>query len=234
MRPMIDDIEIPKEGLEMTKERCFEIIQEHSQETKSMTILRLYRLQLTNYVQMALIGILLMLVIAYFSPSSRIPTVSLYFFLLGISATYEIYKQSIYNVDELLSTVYLNPGRCFLYKCLLCSLVQFVCFLLIVLIHVAIFQEDLSLVILNSIFPIYMIQCLAILFEKFIMTRKSVLIIYIVAYTCYINVFTNTVLLDPFFTSLPFVLSATLISIVFFLVLLLIKYYKIEREGLVL
>ena len=234
MRPGIDDIDIPKEGLEMTKQCCYEVIQERQIESKAMTVFRLYRLQLTNYIQLALIGILLMLIIGYFSPNTRIATVSLFFFLLGIFAAYEIYKQNIYGVDELLSTVYLNPGRNFLYKCMLCSLVQLICFLLIVLIHVAIFQEDLSLIILNSILPIYLIQCLAILLEKWIVTRKSVLIFYIIAYACYTNILTSPIQLDSFYVSLPFVLTATISIIAFFLMLLLIKYYKIEREDFIL
>lgn len=233
MRPRIDEIEIPLEGLMTTEERCSELIQELPRESRLSTIMRLYRLELTTYIQGAVSGIIIMLILAYFTPNIRIATVSLYFFLLGISAVYEIYKQSIYDIDELISTTYLNKGRCFLYKCILCSFVQLLCFLLIVMIEVGIFHEQLTLVILNSILPIYLIQCLAILFDHYIHTRKSVMLLYLIAYAVYWSIARSTVINLQIFT-IETTVCVLLISIVILSILLIIQFLKIKKEDICL
>lgn len=227
MYSKIDKIEIPQEGLEMTKQQCFLTLQKQQQELKLTTMLRLYQLELTGYIQLAFIGVLLILVIAYFSPHTRIAIVSFYFFLLGVFAIYEMYKQNIYEIDELLCTVYLNAGRSFLYKCLLCSIIQFLCFLFIVLIQVGIFHENLYFIILHSMLPIYLIQCLTMIFEKFIHNRKNVVILYISAYTAFMTL-CQTINLQYISTSM--ISMVTLFVFFLFLLLLWMKYQKIRQE----
>lgn len=229
MRPRIDEIEIPQDGLRITQTLCQEVLREHTRDSKLITVLRLLRLEITSYLRTALIGILILLVAAYFLPQTRIAMVTLYFFLLGILAIYDIYKQHIHGVEELLHTVYVNGGRSFLYKCLLCSAIQFVCFLLSVLILTGIFEESLTLVILNSILPIYLIPCITILFEPLIKAHSNVLLVYIISYVIYL-IFSNSPIIQLTYVTFTNVVTASILTSCLLFILLFIKYRRHEKE----
>ena len=224
------EIEIPAQGIEATKVQCAEALSQIEKETKWRTILRLYRLDMFTYIETALAGIVILLVIGCLFPSIRTISVTVFFLLLGCMAAYELYKHTLYDIEELLVCVYLNPGRSFLYKCILCSIIQFMCFLIVVIFHVFLFDIAFSTMILCSILPVYLIQCLSILFERVITTRYNVLMLYAISYAIY------AIILERF-KDLLVTHHIAIISILVFVTILLIlllwrTYKKSESEEI--
>lgn len=231
MKQLLDEIEIPMEGLLSTKQEATTVLHELQPEAKIQLLKRFFFIDLRYYLRTAGSGILLLLIAAYLFPSSRIITVLLYFLLLGALAMYELYKQYIYNAQELLSVVCINPGRCFLYKCIMCAFIQFICFLIILLIEAGIFQESPSDIILSSILPVYFVQCVGLLFERWIHSISNVLVLYVIGYGSYFYFIFWLEPNIPAYLTLSYTVPTFVGACVLLSVLLFLYYRKSEKGG---
>lgn len=185
MHPL-DELEISNIDIQETQQQCFLLLQ-NEQCSQFNLLKRLCRMELVRYFFIAMIGLGIVLGTCVLLPDVHMNIILFYFFLLGVLASDELYKQRVCNMEELLRTVPINTGKCFLYKCVLCSLLQFGCFLVIMWMETVLFERSYTVLLLHSIVPIYLILSIVMLCERWIHSRFGVLTLYLVSYAVYFS-----------------------------------------------
>lgn len=224
-----DEIDIPEEGLEMTKQQCSNVLKETIPPTKLSTIFQLYMLDTAYYIKSACLGIVILLTIGFFFPDIYLACSTLYFMILGALSAYETHKHHIYEMNELLDVTYLNSGRTFLYKSILISTLQIIGFIFILLIQLNLPNANISLLILNTILPIYLIQCISMVFERFIHTKFSAIILYASCYGIYTTV-KEVIIFQLMSIPMLYVYTGFGMITVLLIILLFISYKNTEKE----
>lgn len=126
---------------------------------KQSTILSVFiKKEIIKYSVIALFGILLIAGLAICISSSLIGLASIYFLILGLFALYTQIKNKYYNMSELMSSVYFNEGKMFLIESVAISFIQCISLLCFILLEKIVFNESLSLLLLQAILPVYVSQ----------------------------------------------------------------------------
>lgn len=226
----LDDIDVSAADIQETQQHCYQILQEEHCSFFN-TLKRLCKNELQSYFLTALIGLIVLIASCMLLPDVHLNIILLYFLLLGTMAVYEIYKQRICQMEEIMSVVPIHAAKCFLYKCVICSLLQLFCFLIVMAMESLFFDNNATLLIFHSILPVYVILSIVMLFERWIHSRIGVLIVYLAGYIVYLNFFHT--LNDQFLVwsrSLsPYLLTYSIICIL--ILALWLHTRRNEREG---
>ena len=148
-------------------------------------LMRYVKIDVRRYALYSLIGFLHTLCITGFHPSFTLLYLSIYFFLLGLLAIYEFYKNVYYHTSELLSTVYVHPGRSLLMKNASIACIE--CILFFTSMMLPIFQQQITLTqgILCFLVPLYILQIAMMYLLPIIKGYSSAIILYVLLYGIY-------------------------------------------------
>lgn len=185
-------IQIDEAALEQTILLCHREQEQYTQKNSAslmQLVLRYMWLDFRFYMILSILGLLISILLMLMDTVNASIYTASYFFTLGITALYEYYKSSHYQMQDIISPVYLNPCRAFLIRTAGIALNGLVMSLILLVMFV--FKESwLSAdFIMTGIIPLFIMQ---IIFTHLIHRIKgyiSALAAYCLFYSIYLLVY---------------------------------------------
>lgn len=156
-------------------------------DTLPVLICRFVKIDMRFYLLSCILGFLIMILLMSYGIMSITTAMPIYFFTLGLMTTYEIYKHVHYQMIELISALYLNPGRALLIKSNGFILVELLMFIIMTLLFHTTLLLDSG--IMECLVPLCTAQIFTIAFLHHIHSYYSAFLLYILAYSGYFLVY---------------------------------------------
>ena len=222
-------MEIDRQALQQTKNIChqeLDIINNKYNAHYSQTIIQYLKKKFYFLFIITILSTLFILIIAQYNFNLSVGIFIIYYGLLGSCVLLEYTKIKYFQINDLISTSYLNQGRSFLYMSCLFSLFEIITFLLICIILPLNGYEFIKIA-LCALIPIFLSQVIAMNLIKYVSNLMGGIISYLV---CYLGV---TVICQ--ITRLQYIVSYQTVMLIFLSVFTLyclttIDIYRIRKE----
>lgn len=187
---MNPNIEISDRDLNQTIDVCAQELDNvlKSRESKLEILWNVFQNEFRFFLIFSGLGCLLLGSSVLWAYDQRFLLYGTFFCLFGALGLYEILNEKIYHVEELIHVCRINGAQLFLYKNLICSLLETLFFLILLYIESTMYHKYTSL-ILATIIPLLVGQVLSLQLEKKCSNPFVVLGSYLVFFTFYEIVF---------------------------------------------
>ena len=197
----------------------------HMADSRTHIVWRLIHMELRFFLIFSVISFTFLLWLLISLQQNRMLIIAFYFFFLGCYGIYTTYRQSVYGMDELISTCYINQGRLFLYKCAAVAFIQ-LSFLLILFIMEITAKNHVRSLFFSTVFPLLLIQSLTLFMDRWISQKIFVILTYLLLYLFYLFLLTT---FPSFFEQLSGnpVLFTVILSVILFSYSIRQKYHQV-------
>lgn len=223
------DVNIPEQEIEHMHWLCEQEWQLVSARQETNDLRRLKRFlyfDLHRFTAIAFLSLMLTILILWCMQININESMTIYFISLGFFSIFEMFKDMYYHTSELCSPVYLHAGRRFLMKNIAISIIMLGMLLLISLIHLILSDFMISFIILYAYVPLFLIQCMYLIFLPYIHSYIQAMIIYITTFAIYEYIVCYFDLYNPFIIILFFI-----ILLCFYFFNSIYQYFKIRKAG---
>lgn len=183
----INEAEIQIVGMERTIACCVSELRKQKQMRRQFPsmIKKLIWLDLHMYIKWAFLGLFICLFGSWASMKNQFISESLYFAFLSLFAVYEMYQHRQNQMQEYLRPTCTHETRLFLYKGVALAVVQFMIFTGVCAFEVFIFGKDSIGLFLYAWIPMFLLQGIAVVFERYVSGQATILLLYAFLYFGY-------------------------------------------------
>ena len=183
---MDPNIEIPDQYIHQTIDRCSQELDQilRSGNSKLQILWNLFQNEFKLLLVFSGLGCLLLANVIFWAYDQRFFIYGAYFSLFGLLGLYEFLNEKIYRMEELIRVCRINGAQLFLYRNLICTLLEGFFFLILLYIE-STMQHRYTLLILSTIIPLLLGQVFSLQLEKKWTSPFSVLGSYIIFFVCY-------------------------------------------------
>lgn len=183
---MDPNIEIPDQYIHQTIDRCSQELDQtlRSGDSKLQILWNIFQNEFKLLLVFSGLGCLLLANVIFSAYDQRFFIYGAYFSLFGLLGLYEFLNEKIYRMEELIRVCRINGAQLFLYRNLICTLLEGFFFLILLYIE-STMQHRYTLLILSTIIPLLLGQVFSLQLEKKWTSPFSVLGSYIIFFVCY-------------------------------------------------
>lgn len=183
---MNPNIEISDRDLNQTIDVCAQELDQvlRSSDSKLQILWNIFQNEFKLLLVFSGLGCLLLANVIFWAYDQRFFIYGAYFSLFGLLGLYEILNEKIYHMEELIHVCRINGAQLFLYRNLICTLLEGFFFLILLYIE-STMQHRYTLLILSTIVPLLLGQVFSLQLEKKWTSPFSVLGSYIIFFVCY-------------------------------------------------
>lgn len=224
-------IQIDPLALEHTIDQCQHQLNDTTKKYHtSMTsiVLRFLLIDLRTFLFYSFSILLILFFIAPFSYTYINVILPIYFFILGLLCSYEYYKNQYYQTTELVSPVYIHPGRQLLIKVACIALIELGMFAFLATILHYLTILHLSQSIMMCFVPLFTLQLFVLQLLPYIKNYISSFIIYIILYSLYSFIY-NHFLFEQLSLGLTLCIMISILILYLINLIHLYQITKIER-----
>lgn len=219
-------IQIDEAALEQTILLCQKEQEQYTQKNCTslmQLVLRYMWLDFRFYMTLSILGLLVSILLMLMDTVNAQIYTTIYFFTLGITALYEYYKSSHYQMLDIISPVYLNPCRAFLIRTAGIALNGLVMSLILLVIFILKDSWISADFIMTGIVPLYIMQ---IIFTHLIHRIKgymSAFVAYCLFYSVYLLIYSQYI---------RFMMSGSFTLLIIFIVagITILNMRKLNKE----
>lgn len=228
MKPQIPISEI---AIKKTQQVCKEELQHTLQkEVSHFPLLKsVWEKDTQKIIFMAVLGFLVLSFCAFQYPEQRMVLYSVYFGFLGFMNLYEILRQKLYHMIELVHVCRMNHAKLFLYKSMLCTLFD-VCILMFLYRMEVFFDQHYNILLLSTLIPLLVAQTGAILFDLFFKNSFTTLLFFMAAYSFYEIIYLRFGNLIAEILSADILYKTAFLLIFLYIILILFCYRRGKKE----
>lgn len=182
------DVNIPEQEMDDMRLLCEQEWQQVSARQETNDIRRLIRFlyfDLHRFTAIAFLSLMLTILILWCMHINIKESLTIYFMSLGFFSIFELFKDMYYHTSELCSPVYLHAGRRFLMKNIAISTLMLCMLLLIAIVNFILSNISISFIVLYAYVPLFLIQCMYLIFLPYIHSYIQAMIIYVTTFAIY-------------------------------------------------